>query len=421
MIRDTASTDQVIRSAASSPKRKWIKPLLIAGIPILLLVWALSIWLSSSRSINVERVRIAKVTRGDLVRDAQVNGRVVAAVSPTLYAPVEGIVNLKIFPGDQVKVGDILASLESPELRAELQREQSTLQTTEVELARGEILAQQQKLVARKNADEAELALIAANRDRERIAKACDKGVLPKVDCLKSEDDLKSAKIRSEHAANDASLESKSVGFEAQTKRKTLERQRLVVNELLRRIEELKIRAPVAGIVGSVAVVDRAQVAANAPLLTVVDLTRLEVELSIPESFAEDLGLGMQVELDLAGIKTVGELSSIAPEVLNNQVAARARFATQPEGVRQNQRVAARILIENKPNVINVARGPFFEQLGGRNAYVMENDIAVKRAIQFGASSLNAIEILSGAKIGEEIVISGSDAFADAERVRINR
>src|SRR3546814_14389912 len=78
------------------------------------------------RSIDGARVRIAEVSRGTLVRDATVNGRVVAAVSPTLYAAAAGTVTLLIHAGDSVTKYQLLARIESPELDNELKREQST-------------------------------------------------------------------------------------------------------------------------------------------------------------------------------------------------------------------------------------------------------------------------------------------------------
>ena len=65
-------------------------------------------------------------------------------------------------------------------------------------------------------------------------------------------------------------------------------------------------------------------------------------------------------------------------------------------------------------------RGPFLEEGGGRFAYVMEGDIAVKRRLRTGVSSLGAVEILDGVKAGDRIVVSGSDQFGDAERIRIS-
>ena len=56
---------------------------------------------------------------------------------------------------------------------------------------------------------------------------------------------------------------------------------------------------------------------------------------------------------------------------------------------------------------------------GGNSAYFVENGIAERRAIRAGAVSLDAVEIVAGAKEGDRIVVTGTDVFANAQRVRI--
>jgi HlyD family secretion protein len=199
------------------------------------------------------------------------------------------------------------------------------------------------------------------------------------------------------------------------------ERQRLVIADLERRVAELEVRAPVDGVVGTLSVADRTVVAANTALMTVVDLSRLEVELEVPESYADDLGLGMSAEVNIGATRAMGKLSALSPEVVRNQVLARVRFdGAQPAGLRQNQRLTARILIEEKPNVLMLPRGSFVENEGGRAAYVMDGDVAVRRPIQLGGTSVSAVEIVSGLQPGDKVVIAGTDAFQDAERVLVN-
>jgi HlyD family secretion protein len=183
----------------------------------------------------------------------------------------------------------------------------------------------------------------------------------------------------------------------------------------------MQLRAPVSGVIGSIAVTDRAVVAANAALMTVVDLSRLEVELEVPESFADDIGIGMPVEIDANDMPLRGTVSAVSPEVVDHQVQARVRFVgDQPGGVRQNQRVTARILIENKPNVLMVERGTFVDAYGGRYAYVVDGGFAQKRPIRIGSTSIESVEIVDGLKVGDKVVVAGSDSFGDAARVRIN-
>ena len=421
MIKDTSGQDRVIATAATGGSRRrllWIGGGL-AGLAAI--VFLLSGWLGSSRSVDISRLRIAEVTRGTLVRDASVNGRVVAAVSPTLYSPAASTVTLKIRAGDKVRKGDLLAVLDSPDLSNQLAREQATLAQLEAQVARQRILAEKQRLLARRDADEAEVARLGAERILTRTEGGFKAGAIAEVDYLRAQDALKSAEIRARQASQASQLEIKDVALETSTRVSELQRQRLAVADMQRRVDELNVRSPVDGVVGTLSVADRTVVAANTALMTVVDLSRLEVELEIPESYADDLGLGMNVEVNIGSTQATGKLSALSPEVVRNQVLARVRFdGQQPAGLRQSQRLTARILIEEKPDVLMLPRGSFVENDGGRVAYVMDGSIAVRRPIQVGATSVSAVEILSGLQAGERVVIAGTDAFENAERVSIN-
>ncbi len=422
MIRDTSSQDAVIGAVPANQTRR--RAMIAAGVLVTIAasVMLVSNWRGSDHSINASRLRIADVTRGTLIRDAAVNGRVVAAVSPTLYSKAPSTVTLKVAAGDTVKRDQILAVLESPDLSDALKREQSSYQQLEAEVARQQILARKQKLLAQRDADTAEIDRLSAQRTLERYQAVANEGVIAKIDFQKAKDALNSAEIRARHASRAAALEGDDVGLALKTKVNELDRQRLSMANAQRRVDELTVRAPVDGFIGTLSVQDRSIVAANTALMTLVDLSRLEVELEVPESYVADMGLGMTAEIELGGMKATGKLSALSPEVVKNQVLARVRFdGAQPKGLRQSQRVTARLLIEEKPNVLLVPRGPFVENEGGRFAYVMQDGIAVRTPITLGATSVSAVEIISGLKVGDKVVISGTDTFENAARVSINK
>jgi HlyD family secretion protein len=423
MIRDTSAQDRSIHAAPPSSLRRWgwIAGAVAAVLMLLVTVPTLGRWLGAERAVSAERLRVAEVRRGTLVRDVSVQGRIVAAVSPTLYAPVAGTITLKTQAGSAVNEGDVLAQIDSPELDNELGRERAMLQELEVEVQRQRIASERQQLLSRRTADEAQVTLSAAEREMQRAEAAWSKNAIAQVEYLRAKDTLRTAQITAGHSSDDVALEIKGIRFELQTREHQLERQRLVVADLQRRRDELTVRSPVNGIVGTVAITDRAVVPANAPLLVVVDLSQLEVELEVPENYADDLGIGMVAEIRYATSTFPGTLSAISPEVVNGQVVARVRFeGALPEGLRQNQRVSTRVLMEEKHDVLMVQRGPFVDSGGGRYAYVVNDDMAQKRAIQVGAASVTDIEILSGLEAGERIVISGTDEFSDSDRILIS-
>lgn len=421
MIRDTSGQDRPIETRPGRFPVRIVGGVVGALALAMLSAWLFSGWKSSAVAANASRLRIAEVTQGTLIRDASVNGRVVAAVSPTLYAPAPSTVSLKVKAGDTVKKGQVLAQLESPDLASALRREQSTYEELRSEVSRQEVLAQKAKLKAVSDANQAEIERAAAQRVYERIERAGVEGVIARNDFEKARDNLKSAEIRGKHATQAAKLESEDIDLQLRSRREQLARQKLALDEAKRRVDELAVRAPMDGVVGSLAVVDRTVVPANAPLMTLVDLAQLDVELEIPESYVQDLGLGMKSEIVAGDIKGTGKIVAISPEVIRNQVLARVRFdGAQPAGLRQSQRVTARLLIDERKNVLMLPRGPFVEAHGGKYAYVMQDGMAVRRPIRVGGTSVSAVEVIEGVKVGDKVVVAGSEDFENAPQVKVN-
>jgi HlyD family secretion protein len=149
-----------------------------------------------------------------------------------------------------------------------------------------------------------------------------------------------------------------------------------------------------------------------------VDLSALEVEFSVSESYASDLAIKMAAQINYAGKNYRGTVTSISPEVQQNEVKGRLRFADQvPPGVRQNQRVNVRIVLDQRDNVLKVERGAFVD--GGSVAYRVQGDMATRQAVTLGAMSVGEVEILSGLAAGDQIIVSSIGDFGDAPEVRL--
>ncbi len=378
-------------------------------------------WATATVTVPLDRLRLAEVTRGDLVRDVSVQGRVVAAVSPTLYATAAGSITLQVDAGASVDEGQILAVVDSPELNNRFRQAESALEQLVIELARQRIVSRQQALEKRKAADLADVALVAANREKRRADEANAVAVISVIDFEKAQDDLRNAELAHAHAVADADLFDERLAFELKAKELEVQRQEMIVEDLQRQVDDLSIRSPVSGVVGDLLVEQKAAVARDTPVLAVVDLSRFEIDAQVPESYADDLGLGMAAEILVGNERYAGQLVAVSPEIVSGQVGSRIRFTGRmPENIRQNQRLTTRILIEERPDVLMVQRGQFLESGGGRIAYVMDgNGLALRKTIDIGARSLSAVEINAGLNEGDLIVISSIDQFRSAESVLI--
>lgn len=424
MIPDTSAQDrqrspQEARRGAR--RRGWLAVASGGGL-VAVLVGLVSAWSAGSHSIAASSLRIATVSRGELVRDLSAEARVITANSPTLYAIAGGTVHLDVVAGDAVVAGQELARIDSPELRSRLVQEASTLASLEGESRRAGLDARLARFEAQKLLDQAEVEQTAARRELERMQRAFDLGAVPRNDLDRAQDNLRKAEIGVAAARESHSLQLQGTGIDADNKRLMAVRQKAVVEELQRQVDALTLRAPFAGQVGQVQVVQGANVAINAPILSVVDLTEFEVEVRVPESFARDLVIGVPAEVRANATSHVASVAAVSPEVVNGEVTARLRFGpgAQPPGLRQNQRLSARIVLDRREDVLRIERGPSLDLPDGHFVWVVEAGSAVRRPIRFGVAALDAVEVISGLQAGDRVVISGAERFDNADKVRIS-
>ena len=150
-----------------------------------------------------------------------------------------------------------------------------------------------------------------------------------------------------------------------------------------------------------------------------MDLTALEIEFQVSESYANEIRSGMNAEISLDGRQFQGTVAGISPDVKNSQVTGRVRFAEQPKNLRQNQRASVRIVLDERNDVLKVARSPFHDS-ETRFVYVVREDEAVRTPVEFGAAAIGEIEVRNGLQPGDIVVLSDMRDFKDAPTVLIS-
>ena len=104
-----------------------------------------------------------------------------------------------------------------------------------------------------------------------------------------------------------AAFESESLDFELRNRESQVERQRLLVEELDRQVDALTIRSPVSGLVSRLLIEDHDAVTNGQGLVSVVDLSAFELEISVPEIYADEIGPGEEVTLSFSeGTRPIG-------------------------------------------------------------------------------------------------------------------
>lgn len=420
MIADTTSQDETILAATKSFPTKLILTLLVILTLLYVAFPTVSQWYSSIPSVDSNSLTIASVIRGDLVRDVAVSGKAVAANAPQLYNTEEGQITLLAKPGESVTQNQIVARLVSPELEALIKQQESTLEQLSINSNRGILEDKVAQLDLERNMNTAQSALNVAKREKQRAEISFGKQIISEIDWMKSQDTLADASLFFQHAKKRVDLAQERLEFERKNRDFLVKKQQLILNELVRRHSALEIKAPLSGVIGNWMVAQKNTIAANTAIMTIVDLSEYEAELSVPEFYADDLGLGLTVVMQISGQQISGDIIAISPEIKANQVKVRAKL-TSPIDIqlRQNQRINARIEFEKKSNVLMLKRGAFMGSLAGKFAFKKQGNSAKKIAITTGMTSVEYVELTSGVTEHDRIIISDYLDFAQVQQIII--
>ncbi len=416
MIRDTSAMDHQVQ-APSRLRRWWPVAAAVVGLGVVggLAAPKIGLWLRSERSIDASRLRTGVVRRGDLVVDVHVPGRLASAEHPTLFSVAPGIVDMKVRPGELVTRGQVLAVVHSTALESQLKQERATLASLRSEYDRQRITNRQQRLSHRQSVDLAGVAHRAAAREQSRNEHMLEQGLISQRDVDKARDDTSVAALELEHAKQTMDQQSEVLAFELRDRKLRVERQQHVVAELEQRLADLEVRSPVDGLVAELLVDDRDAVGERQPLVEVVDLSVFEVALEIPEMYADDVFVGAAAEVTIDGRVANAVVSRVAPSVSGGRVSGTATFRDeQPEGLRQNQRVSVRIVLDTRTDVVIAPRGAYVDA-GGRSVFVVRDGVARRAPIALGAVGIRDVEVASGLSAGDEIVLSDVSELADAD------
>jgi HlyD family secretion protein len=421
MIADTQSQDETILAVKKNFPKKLILILLVILTLLYIAFPTFSQWYSSTPSVDSDNLTVGSVIRGDLVRDVAVSGKAVAANAPQLYNTEIGQITLLVKPGETVNKNQVVARVVSPELDALIKQQESTLEQLSINSTRGILEDKVAQLDLESNMNTAQSALNVAKREKQRAEISFTKQIISEIDWMKSQDSLADAGLFHEHAKKRVELAKERLEFERKNRDFLVKKQQLILNELVRRHQALEITAPLNGVVGNWLVAQKNTITANTAIMTIVDLSEYEAELSVPEFYADDLGLGLTVVMQISGQQISGEIIAISPEIKANQVKVRARL-TSPIDIqlRQNQRINARIEFEKKSNVLMIKRGAFMGSLAGKFAFkVLDDNTAKKIAISTGSSSVEYVELTSGVAEDDQIIISDYQNFNQAEQINI--
>jgi HlyD family secretion protein len=190
-----------------------------------------------------------------------------------------------------------------------------------------------------------------------------------------------------------------------------------------KQVDQLAIRAGVDGVVQEVDVEVGQRVAVGTILAKVADPTKLKAELKLPETQMKDIALNQTAEIDTRNGIVPGHVVRIDPAAQNGTVTVDVKLdGPLPPGSRPELSVDGIIELERLADVLYVGRPVFGQPNSTVGLFKVDPDGkgATHVNVKFGRASVNAIEILTGLKVGDRVILSDMSQWDSQPRIRLN-
>jgi HlyD family secretion protein len=410
----------------SNAKKKRIKQAIYAGVG-LLAVALVSVGLSRLKPAapTVERAVVwpAKVERGPMVRQVRGLGTLTPEDIRWIPATTQGRVETIILrPGTQVKSGDVILELTNPQLEQQLQDAQLKLGAAEAGLANIKVQLQNDLLAQRAASANIEADFNKAKMQAQMNEALAKDQLVSDLVLKQSQVDATSLGVRNQISKDQ--LESKAASMKAQmdVQQSLVDQARAFLRLTQQQRDELKVRAGLDGMLQLVPVEVGQQVAPGTNLARVANPSRLKAEIKIAETQAKDIQLGQKAEVDTRNGIVQGRVARIDPSVQNGTRTVDVTLTGDlPKGAVPDLSVDGTIELERLNDVLFMGRPAFGQDQSVVGLFkISEDGVNAERVqVKLGRSSVNTIEVLSGLKVGDQVILSDMSAYDAYDRIRL--
>jgi len=363
------------------------------------------------------------VKRGPLVRQVRGIGTLVPEEIQWVPAATVGRVDhIYLRPGTPVTRGTVILELSNPQLDQELQ--DAGLKVTAAEAALRNLRVQLQNELLQQKAAAASIAadLTKAQMQAEMNDALAKRDIVSVLVLKQSQIDADQLRIRDAIAKEQLAGYAESIDARLAVQQSDVDQLRAVLALKRRQRDELKVRSGLDGVLQLVPVDVGQQVAPGTNLARVANATRLKAEIKVTETQAKDVQLGQAAEIDTRNGVIRGAVARIDPSVQNGTRTVDITLTgALPPGAVPDLNVDGIIELERVPEVLYVGRpavGQEHTEIGLFKLQENGSD-ATRVTVKLGRASVNAVEILSGLRAGDRVVLSDMSAWDAVDRVRL--
>ena len=400
-------------------KKKFIKYGAI-GVAAVVCIAVLISFMRSS--VNKKDLVFSEVDNGTIEVSVSASRKVVPAFEEIINSPINTrIVEVYRKGGDSVDVGTPILKLDLQSTETEYKKLLDEEQMKRYQLEQLKVnnntylsdLSMQVKISAMKlNRMEVELR-------NERYLDSLGSGTTDKV--RQAELNFNTGKLELEQLRQQYANESKVKEADLKVKELEFNIFSKSLAEMKRTLDDAQIRSPRKAILTYINNQVGAQVAEGSQVAIISDLSHFKVEGEIADTYGDRVAAGGRAIVKIGNEKLEGTVSSVTPLSKNGVISFIVQLnEDNNKRLRSGLKTDVYVMNAVKEGVLRLANASYYVGRGEYELFVQDSkDEVVKRKVQLGDSNFEYVEVISGLKPGDKVVVSDMSSYKNKNKLKL--
>lgn len=396
---------------------KWLK----FGAIVLASILVIGVIISLLReSISLKNIQLSAVDKGTIEVSVSASGKVAPAFEEIINTPIDSrIVEVYKKAGDSVEVGTPLLKLDLQSIETEYRKMQDELQMRQYKM-------EQERIKSNSTLSDREMQLKVNDMQmdkmkvevrNEKYLDSIGAGTTDKVREVQLKYNV--AKLEQEQSKNKFENDKKVAASELRTQQLDLEIFRKTMAETRRILNDAQIRSPRKATLTYINTQVGERVGQGAQVAIISDLSHFKIDGEIADSYGDRIAMGNKVVVKIGNDKLTGFVSGITPLSKNGVI----QFTVQLDDdanrrLRSGLKTDVYVMNAIKDDVMRIANGPYYTGPGTYELFVLSNNTLEKRKIQLGESNYEYVEVVSGLKQGDKVVVSDMSQYKNRNKIK---
>ncbi|HCC50633.1 MAG TPA: HlyD family secretion protein [Porphyromonadaceae bacterium] len=373
-------------------------------------------------SLKRKDLQISTADRGSIEVSVNASGKVVPAFEEIINSPIHSrIVEVYKKGGDSVNIGTPILKLDLQSAETDYNKLLDEEQMKQLQLEqlrvtnRGKLSEMEMKLkVSRMELNRKEVEL-----RNERYLDSLGAGTTDKVRQTELSYNVGQLQLNED----EQKYKNEQALAEAEFKVKELELSifRKSLAEMKRTLDDAQIRSPRKAILTYVNNEIGAQIQQGSRIAVVSDLSNFKIEGEIADTYGDRIAAGNKTVIKIGNDKLNGIVSEVTPLSRNGVISFSVRLEeSNHKRLRSGLKTDVYVMNAIKDDVMRIANASYYMGKGEYELFVINGDRLLKRKVQLGDSNFEYVEVISGLKEGDEVVVSDMSNYKEKNKLKIS-